>query len=241
MQQVGGLNIAEGFEIIQPKGVVHGSQKHRVAHGFSAGQPVSLGGGRALMLYVDQEKNVLQSCLSGDAGKTWEEPRTIGSNPDPAVHIYRPAALRLANGKILFFYIGLLSRPRDVGNEKAQADIWLIRSTDEGDTWGPHQRIWEGYVGMLSGAIQTRSGRVLLPHCYLDVAASSTNTDLKLKKWLLVFRRLWQHLELCRQYRPRFGRRRPFQPETKITRWLRADRGAASGRPDLDGDSHGHE
>ena len=70
---------------------------------------------------------------------------------------------------------------------------------------------------MLSGAIQTRSGRVLLPHCYLDVAASSTNTDLNLKSGCSFSDDSGSTWSFVGNIALDSAEGRPFQPETKIT------------------------
>ena len=38
---------------------------------------------------------------------------------------------------------------------------------DEGHTWGNRQRIWAGYTGATNGAIQTRSGRIVVPFSFM--------------------------------------------------------------------------
>jgi len=49
---------------------------------------------------------------------------------------------------------------------KSKSDLWVISSRDNGKTWGEHRLIWKGYTGMLTGAIETRAGHIVVPFCY---------------------------------------------------------------------------
>ncbi len=53
----------------------------------------------------------------------------------------------------------------DAGEPAAnvRADVWAMRSLDDGKTWTSRQRIFEGYCGALINIIETRSGDIVVP------------------------------------------------------------------------------
>jgi hypothetical protein len=153
------LQIHPDFQIIRLEGVSQrlGGLRQKVAEGFSAGDPVVLGKNRVLMVFTSGTE--LFSSLSRDGGQSWEEVRRIETNPDPLIDLHRCATLLTRRGTVLVFYIGL-SRDR---TQSQKDGVWLIKSSDAGKTWGGRKRIWQGYTGMLEGALQTGTGRILLP------------------------------------------------------------------------------
>jgi hypothetical protein len=154
------LQVHPDFQVVQLNGVTPrlGGLRQRVAEGFSAGDPVVLAPNHVLMVFPSQR--ALFASFSTDGGESWIPPSQIEANPDPSIDLYRCATLRTRDGTVLVFYIGLCL-DRASGPEKD--GLWLIKSTDDGRTWGGRRRIWKGYTGMLAGALETPSGRLLLP------------------------------------------------------------------------------
>jgi hypothetical protein len=107
---------------------------------------------------------------SGDDGKTWSTPRKIYEGPGPGI----PSAdycvlLRTRAGALVFVYVDQSTfkwawddakkeTPPDV-----RADVWAIRSLDEGKTWIDRQRLLDGYCGALITMIQTSRGQIVMP------------------------------------------------------------------------------
>jgi hypothetical protein len=109
----------------------------------------------------------LYGVVSTDGGKSWRDERLIEHNP--ACQTGRPSFLRTKDGAIWIFYYGFIHYSRDDKDSaaKAKSDLWAIRSTDEGKTWGQRRTIWSGYTGATNGAIQTRTGRIVVPFSFM--------------------------------------------------------------------------
>jgi sialidase-1 len=104
---------------------------------------------------------------SADGGKSWTEPRTIYTGkkpgiPDPGV------LLRTREGTIVLVYIDRSTFRWGWNDETGspddgvRADVWSIRSPDEGKTWFNRQRILEGYCGALINMIETERGPIVV-------------------------------------------------------------------------------
>ena len=106
--------------------------------------------------------------ISKDGGRSWGKERLIEHNPEAQTG--RPSFLRANDGAIWLFYYGFVhyGRGDDDPAVKARSDLWSIRSTNEGKTWGSRRRIWSGYTGATNGAIQTRSGRLVVPFSFME-------------------------------------------------------------------------
>ena len=163
-QDVPELVVSDGFEMAVPHPA-----------GWRGGSTVLLEDGSILLAYG--KPNDLRAgplgtvkiygVISKDGGESWGNERLIEHNP--AVQTGRPSFLRAKDGAIWIFYYGFVhySRQDDDPATKALSDLWGIRSTDEGRTWGHRQRIWSGYTGATNGAIQTRSGRIVVPLSFM--------------------------------------------------------------------------
>ena len=141
-------------------------EKTGYAAGFSAGFPLVLSPNRVLMVYNPADVNELHGALSEDGGKTWADAGPIEKNPDPQVKVGRPVAVRGRDGTLWIFYYGWVRYTKDP--RTSESDLWVIHSTDGGKTWTGRQKIWSGYAGMLQGALETSSGTLVLPFCYLE-------------------------------------------------------------------------
>ncbi len=118
--------------------------------------------GKLLLLY-DHQNQVLLS-HSSDMGKTWTQPTTVPTAQPEGIRIHRPAIVTTKDGDLWVFFYALLRF--DAQNpDNSVNNLWAIRSRDGGRTWDPAQCIYEGYVGMLQGAIQTSQGNIVIPLC----------------------------------------------------------------------------
>lgn len=107
-------------------------------------------------------ENVLTLRESGDEGATWGEPRRCCDLPSGAWG--GGAALIDRHGEVQLFFI----RPREGGPGRKPAvdrflDMWHLRSTGGRSAWSRPVPIHRGYIGAISGAIQLKSGRIVMP------------------------------------------------------------------------------
>lgn len=99
---------------------------------------------------------------SDDEGLSWSEPYVAGELPGDSWG--GAAALLDRRGELHLFFTR--SRREGVGNTPAVnrfIDVWHVRSTDGRTKWEAPKRIFEGYTGAISPAIQLSTGRILLP------------------------------------------------------------------------------
>lgn len=154
------FELAEGFELIRPQ--LEGGEGKPPAS-LSGAQLLLLSDGRLFCAVIDG--GVVKSTFSTDRGRTWSPPQLLDKHPDDNVKPGRPAALQTRDGTIWVFYFGFVKYdPKDP--EACESDVWGIRSTDGGKTWTDRTRVYDGYVGMLQGAIETTSGNLLVPLCF---------------------------------------------------------------------------
>ena len=132
---------------------------------------IELGDG-SLMTVVPNDlsyRSPLKGALfSADGGRTWSDPHPVYAGAGPGV----PAAcvfLRTRQGVIVMVYTDQSTfNPGwddDAGEPIAniRADVWTIRSLDEGRTWVDRQKVLDGYCGGLINIIETRGGKVVVP------------------------------------------------------------------------------
>jgi sialidase-1 len=103
---------------------------------------------------------------SSDGGRTWGNFRIAAERQDEnSVNVYSPNFLRLNNGEILLCYMEY--NQLTAGKPKL-ATAYMIRSNDEGKTFGPPETIWQKDRLAMSNSCITRlsSGRVAMPVCY---------------------------------------------------------------------------
>lgn len=165
-----GVETTNGFVTLVPSLVNAAGDRRLPPASFFAGTPIRLGGGRLMMVYAVGgtrfgDGSELRAAISDDQGATWRDARTIERNPQPNLLHGRPTALVDRAGTIHVFYFGFVRYTTNP--ETSQSDMWTVRSSNGGRTWGHRQKIWSGYTGMTELAIQTRSGRLLLPLGYL--------------------------------------------------------------------------
>ncbi|MCW5553012.1 MAG: exo-alpha-sialidase [Verrucomicrobiae bacterium] len=112
---------------------------------------------------ADAGVNRLIRSRSNDHGRTWTEPETLRELP---IH-GGVVALLDRRGEVQLFVQAL----RTEGDGKRIAvnrfiDIWQLQSSGSRRQWSESQRIFEGYVGSVQGALQLRNGRIILPFAY---------------------------------------------------------------------------
>ena len=101
--------------------------------------------------------------VTRDGGKSWAPERKIILHPEcQATH---PTALRTRDGTLWVFYLGYRQHSWKDGEPTAndRSDLWAAESRSEGKTWINRQTIFKGYTGATNGAIETRSGRLVVP------------------------------------------------------------------------------
>lgn len=112
----------------------------------------------------DDAPSNLAGILSHDEGKSWGEPRLLVNASDFGIqNVMSPSFLRMADGSIGLFYI---RKQSPFSNE-----IWLARSSDEGQSFPSHSRCTlhhgEGLYILNNHRVQRlSSGRILLPLAY---------------------------------------------------------------------------
>lgn len=98
----------------------------------------------------------ISSMTSDDRGRSWGNRRVLQTN-EWEHNVKHPNLIRLSDQEILFSYVGWDS-PR-------ARNVFLRRSTDNGQTWGPQQQISEPgwYCCNADHALRLSTGRVLIP------------------------------------------------------------------------------
>jgi hypothetical protein len=148
------FELAEGFELIRPPSS---------AAAVSGGQPLLLQDGRLFCAVL--EGGVVKGTFSEDRGRTWSPTQLVDKHPNEKVKPGRPASLQAHDGTIWVFYFGYV-RYNAKNPAECDSDVWAVRSADGGKTWTDRTKAFDGYVGMLQGAIQTKSGNLLVPLCH---------------------------------------------------------------------------
>lgn len=110
----------------------------------------------------DQAPSTISMMNSFDGGSSWENFRIAVERRRDAVNVYSPNFLRLNNGEILLCYMMYDQLER---GKPQLATGYMIRSKDEGKTFGEPETIWERDRLAISNSSIKRlsSGRVILP------------------------------------------------------------------------------
>jgi hypothetical protein len=113
--------------------------------GSNAANPelLQLKSGRLWLFYNGRprdgrQKFIIGACSSDDNGATWtlREKPIFEAGTEAGVGCWEPAALQLPSGEIQLFFANELPFP-----ENDDQEISLMRSRDNGDTWGAAQRV----------------------------------------------------------------------------------------------------
>lgn len=112
----------------------------------------------------DDHADARLSCVvSHDEGETWDEKRVILEKPENSKNVMSLSFLRMGNGDIGAFYI--------FKNLDGTDNIYLIRSADEGQTWGEpincmgSTKDSDYYVLNNDRVLRLNSGRILYAAC----------------------------------------------------------------------------
>lgn len=110
----------------------------------------------------DQAPSTISMMNSSNGGRTWDNFRIVVERHKDSVNVYSPNFLRLHNGEILLCY--MMYDQLESGQPKL-ATAYMIRSNDEGKTFGLPEIIWQKDQFAMSNSCIKRlsSGRVILP------------------------------------------------------------------------------
>ena len=116
----------------------------------------------------DEAPSTIPMMNSSDGGRTWNNFRIAAERQDEnSVNVYSPNFLRLKNGEILLCY---MEYNQLTAGKPQLATAYMIRSNDEGKTFGPPETIWQKDRLAMSNSCIKRlsSGRVVMPVCYSE-------------------------------------------------------------------------
>lgn len=101
--------------------------------------------------------------VTADGGGSWAPETIVARHPD--CQPCHPAVLVTRDGAIHVFYLGFKTWKWKDGNPTADtvSDLWTTRSRDDGATWSPPQRIFQGYSGATNGGLETSGGTIVVP------------------------------------------------------------------------------
>jgi len=131
---------------------------------------VNLDGGGVMHVYsgpngygTKSARTFVACRVTHDAGRTWGPEQVITRHDDR--NASHPTVMRSADGSLHVFYLGYNTWgwTKDGEPDDCDSPIWTIRSLDGGKTWMDRVKVFEGYSGATNGAIQTRTGRLLVP------------------------------------------------------------------------------
>ncbi len=107
------------------------------------------------------------SYVSRDDGQTWSDPRPLHGTSVHNVRVSNERALfRTRDGTIIAAYMNLNERKWTWSNELHDAPgatlpTYVMRSTDDGQTWEDVQKLHDHWSGAVRDMIQTKDGRIL--------------------------------------------------------------------------------
>jgi len=112
----------------------------------------------------DNAPSTISLMNSSDGGRTWSDFRVVADRDEESINVYSPNFLRLQNGEILLLYMKY--------NQFAPTQLataYMIRSADEGKTFGQPVTLWQRDQFAFSNSCMMRlsSGRVILPVQYM--------------------------------------------------------------------------
>lgn len=115
----------------------------------------------------DQAPSTIPMISSADGGDTWREEGVLVEQQDDCVNVYSPNLIRLLCGDIALIY---MKYTRLTAGEGQLASIYMIRSSDEGQSFSPPVSITENTGITISNDCIRRliSGRILLPVCFSE-------------------------------------------------------------------------
>lgn len=105
--------------------------------------------------------------ISADHGKTWSAPRPLKGALEKGIKVSNERALmRTKDGSLIAAFMNLNERKWTWSNKLHDAPgavlpTWVMRSADDGKTWGHVQKLHDNWSGAVRDMIQTKSGRII--------------------------------------------------------------------------------
>ena len=140
-------------------------------------KPVTLPDGRILALSITTvgRRQTMFARYSGDDGRSWTDKQRLFDFPEHLGGFGYFDALTDRDGEVHIFYLndgntgGVIPKSADDPPVRSGPvlDIWYVRSRQRRKQWDEPKRIWTGRAGDLLSVVQLRSGRLLLPICYM--------------------------------------------------------------------------
>ena len=129
----------------------------------------------ALSITTVQRIQTMFARYSSDDGQSWTERQRLFDFPAHEGGFGYFDALTDRAGEVHVFFLndgntgGVIPKSADDPPIRSGRvlDIWYVRSRKHMKTWDPPKRIWTGRAGDLLSVIQLKSGRILLPICYM--------------------------------------------------------------------------
>ena len=101
------------------------------------------------------------SMTSRDDGRTWSEPVEEFAVTGETAHAIQVLLDR--HGELQVFYLVITRGGRKLGVDYF-LDLWVCKSTARRTRWSEPKMAYHGGVGALRGIVQTKSGRIVVPH-----------------------------------------------------------------------------
>ncbi len=107
---------------------------------------------------------------SDDECQTWSGEREIVHHPE--CQASGGSLLRDGDGTLWLVYLGFYAsvwdrETNEPDMEKTRSDLWVVRSTDEGETWVDNRMVFSGYSGATNDVKQVSSGHIVVPLEYV--------------------------------------------------------------------------
>lgn len=104
--------------------------------------------------------------VSEDQGKTWSKPRPIFADTADTTVSDERAVLRTKDGTLIAAFMNLNERNWTWQDElhdapDARLPTYVMRSTDDGKTWGHIRKLHDEWSGCVRDMIQTKDGRII--------------------------------------------------------------------------------
>lgn len=172
-----------------------------LGHRASRSGPIStLKNGHLLWVTTEPEAPYLSKSMwsisrvvmrrSTDSGKTWGEPQILQQGTKE-YSLLSHNIRQTPGGTLLHIFVRYSGYDYETGTpEKSLSEVFIHRSTDNGKTWGPAEKVPTGerYQGDVLSIEQLREGRLIYPFCFLtnvksQFAVSAMYSDDDGKSW----------------------------------------------------------
>jgi BNR repeat-like domain len=127
---------------------------------------VQLPDGRLMGILGRTIDNEALARYSSDGGYSWTKNQELFRFPE-GVGYWNIANAFLGQDGEVHLVCQNNANTQGKGLYEMRFDIWTVRSTAGVSKWLPPKLVWQGYSGSLLSVTQLRSGRILIPFCYL--------------------------------------------------------------------------